>query len=461
MKNESEINYDLINDLYLSWLNEQDPFMQRKKKDDIKNRVSPYEFLMYSSRYTSPFTAFREIFSLTDLFDTLDKAEKCGKDITHFINQTLVIKDIEDIQELNRFTKKDVSSDIGNLNLRFQQSNIFQYGDIKNISKKFPYSCVNYFDLELVEEMLKNNPRDYKGIPIIITIDNIGELPLDKLSQIEESFDVAGIRIIEKARESRTHQGEQRPLNLRTYKQIRTLVNNEIISNLYINEDANKVSIDLQLATQIIDKIVSMVDYDFEAAKPEKLSFSDEVVNASGLIGLLTGKSICKGYAEIFRNVFSCVGGESKVIDGYYAGGLHSWNQIKLGDIWFNTDITTARNTIREGNPSGNLFMSDQAFFGDRRKVTLEKGVELKGKSMESTVIIGGHSNPYGLNNKKCDTYITPAVTSNLIQNSRLYDENYRKECNSKDYKGVVPYVGSNIEKTRSNSRNIETSPNR
>ena len=31
MKNESEINYDLINDLYLSWLNEQDPFMQRKK----------------------------------------------------------------------------------------------------------------------------------------------------------------------------------------------------------------------------------------------------------------------------------------------------------------------------------------------------------------------------------------------------------------------------------------------
>lgn len=105
--------------------------------------------------------------------------------------------------------------------------------------------------------------------------------------------------------------------------------------------------------------------------------------------------------------------------------------------------------------------MSDQAFFGDRRKVTFEKGVELKGKSMESTVIIGGHSKPYGLNNKKCDTYITPAVTSNLIQNSRLYDEDYRKECNSKDYKGVVPYVGSNIEKTRSNSRNIETSPNR
>lgn len=62
MRNENEINYELINNLYISWLNEQDPFVQRKKKDNIKNRISPYEFLMCSSRYTSPFTSFKEIF---------------------------------------------------------------------------------------------------------------------------------------------------------------------------------------------------------------------------------------------------------------------------------------------------------------------------------------------------------------------------------------------------------------
>jgi dissimilatory sulfite reductase (desulfoviridin) alpha/beta subunit len=121
MRNENEINYELINNLYISWLNEQDPFMQRKKKDNIKNRISPYEFLMYSSRYTSPFTSFKEIFSLTDLFDTLDEMEKNGIDITRFTNQTLVIKDIEDIQELNKYTKKETSSNIGNLNLDFNK----------------------------------------------------------------------------------------------------------------------------------------------------------------------------------------------------------------------------------------------------------------------------------------------------------------------------------------------------
>ena len=52
MKNENEINYDLIDDLYISWLNARDPFMQRKKKDNIKNRVTPYEFLMDSSDFT-------------------------------------------------------------------------------------------------------------------------------------------------------------------------------------------------------------------------------------------------------------------------------------------------------------------------------------------------------------------------------------------------------------------------
>ena len=44
---KTEINYELINDMYISWLNERDAFIQRKIKDDIKSKFSPYEFLMY------------------------------------------------------------------------------------------------------------------------------------------------------------------------------------------------------------------------------------------------------------------------------------------------------------------------------------------------------------------------------------------------------------------------------
>ncbi len=50
-----EINYELINDLYMRWFNERDPFIQRKIKDDIIKRISPYELLIYSERFLSPY----------------------------------------------------------------------------------------------------------------------------------------------------------------------------------------------------------------------------------------------------------------------------------------------------------------------------------------------------------------------------------------------------------------------
>ena len=449
-----EINYDLINDLYMGWFNERDPFVQRKRKEDIKERISPYELLMYSIRYSAPFEAFRNIFSLDDLFTTLEEMKKQGEDIRPLTNQPLVMRGIVDIQYLNECANKGISSEIGEFEIKFQGSNIFEYGDVKGIGKTFTYACVNFLDLELIDKML-NKPKDYKGIPVIITIDNIGQLPIEKLENIEHYFDIAGIRIVEKARESYTHQGEQRPLNLKAYRQIMKVVNDEIISKLYVNENVDKLLLDYQLATQIFDKLANRIEYDFVAA--EKSRFSDESVNASGLVGLLTGKSICKGYSEIFRNVLSCVGVESRVIDGeLMSGSQHSWNQVKLGNTWFNADITFARNQILKGEASGDLFMSDMVFFEKRKPITLEKGKEVNGKSIETTVIIGGHKTAFGVPHK-CETYITPYITSDLINRIRQYDEEYKKHGKSENYKGPIPYVGSSIEKMRSSTKQIET----
>ena len=449
-----DINYDFINDLYIRWLNERNPFVQRKIKENIKERISPYELLMYSIRYCSPFEAFRNIFSLSDLFTTLEEMKKQGEDIRHLTNQSLVITGIEDIQILNECVKKGCSSEIGEFRLKFQGSNIFKYGDVKGIGKTFTYACINFLDLEVIDKML-NKPTDYKGIPVIITIDNIGQLPLAKLENIEHFFDITGIRIVEKERESYTHQGEQRPLNLKTYKQIMKVVNDEIINKLYVNENIDKLLLDYQLSTQIFDKLANIIVYDFIAA--EKPRFSDESVNASGLVGLLTRKSICKGYSEIFRNILSCVGIESKVIDGeLMSGRIHSWNQVKLGNTWFNADVTFARNQILKGDASGDLFMSDTFFFEKRKPVTFEKGKKVNGKSIETTVIIGGHKNAFGVHHK-CETYITPYVTSDLIKRTRQYDEEYKKHGKSEKYKGPIPYVGSSIEKMHSSTKNIKT----
>ena len=96
--------------------------------------------------------------------------------------------------------------------------------------------------------------------------------------------------------------------------------------------------------------------------------------------------------------------------------------------------------------------MSDIAFYGERRKVTFEQGREIRGKSMESTVMTGGHLRDYGSNSRQCKAYITPLLTSNLIQKSRLYAEDYNRESKSPNYRGVIQYIGSNTQKMSTNT---------
>ncbi len=451
MKSEKQINYDRINDLYMGWLNESDPFVQRKRKEDIKATISPYELLMYSIRYALPFEAFKNIFPLADLLRTLEEMQKQGKDISYITNKALVISSIEDIQALNRFIIKDTQDKIGDFRLRFEGNNIFQYGDIKGIGRKFPNACANYCELESVEQMLRLE-KDYKGIPIIITIDNIGQLPLEKLDNIEKHFNVAGIRIIEKNRQIQRHQGEQSPMDLVTYRQIRKFIDDEIISKLYvsdISENVDRINIDYHLASQICAKLADKIEYDSDTRNKKPLPFTNEMINASGLKGLLTGKSICKGYSEIFRNVLSCVDIKSTVIIGKTTNGTtHAWNQIQLGNTWFNTDVTLAIENICEGKPSGDLFMPDIDFFGDRREQTFDKGKEMNGRSIEATVEIGGHAKSYGVNHK-CESYISPYLTSMLIKSSKHYNESS---------KGIVPYVGSSVQKARATSKEFDSS---
>lgn len=132
-----EINYELINDLYMRWLNECDPFMQRKIKDDIIKRISPYELLIYSARFSFPFEAFRNIFSLNDLFETLKEMQRQGEDIKRFTNQPLLIKTPEEIITVSNFAKREGISEINNFGLIFKGSNVFEFGTLKILERNF------------------------------------------------------------------------------------------------------------------------------------------------------------------------------------------------------------------------------------------------------------------------------------------------------------------------------------
>ena len=59
-------------------------------------------------------------------------------------------------------------------------------------------------------------------------------------------------------------------------------------------------------------------------------------MQAGNLLGLLSGKAVCRGNAEIIRNILSEFGIEATVI----LGAKHAWNQVKLDGQWYDDDFT-------------------------------------------------------------------------------------------------------------------------
>ena len=105
---------------------------------------------------------------------------------------------------------------------------------------------------------------------------------------------------------------------------------------------------------------------------------------------------------------------------------IRSRAQIKIGDTWFNVDVTQASEEIRKGECSGQIFMSDDAFFGEYRKVVFNKGKVSNGESIETEAIIGGHERAIDNNSKKCNTYFPPYIITMLLRDAKKYQNDYK-----------------------------------
>ena len=444
---------DLINQLYMKWVNEEDVFKKNKIKEEIKEKIPKEDFLKYSAIFAIPFKAFRDIYSVKEFLETLRKMEDQGENINQYTKKTITLESIEDIQGLNQFAQKSIDSKVGDMRILIRGGNLFKYGDAQMVGRAFPNAYVNFIDISVIDELLKKD-RKYKGVPISITIDNIGELPLDKLKTIEERFDVIGVRIVEKEREKNIYRLGASAIYLEDYKKIRNIVDRDYISMLYISEEADKMTEDIQLTTQLIRLLNKKVKYNrilkISGDKMSEKEYDEYYKELSNLTGLITGGSICGGKAEILRNLLSCVNVRCKTIIGETTSEKgHAWNQVELGEKWVNADVTWAANLIEEGKPVGSIFMSDEAFFGDLRKVTFEKGKISHGINLETEVEIGGHGKAFDNNMERCKSYVPPYITNMLLRDAKKYEEEYKKGGNSPDYKGVVPYVGSNAQKKR------------
>lgn len=107
---------------------------------------------------------------------------------------------------------------------------------------------------------------------------------------------------------------------------------------------------ELETFKAVYKTLAKHMAYDAEALTEEKKYDARRQLDTRNLEGgLLNNLCVCSGYADILRNTLLYKGVEAKFIKGVRSNGVgHAWNQVKIGERWFNVDLTWDRNTVVE-----------------------------------------------------------------------------------------------------------------
>jgi len=139
----------------------------------------------------------------------------------------------------------------------------------------------------------------------------------------------------------------------------------EILSGIEMPIKGNEES-EIKTFLEVTKRLAYHISYDQYAISEEgekEYTLQRECRNLYG--GLVKGESVCAGYANILKEALACVGIEAKFISGFYeekADG-HAWNQVKIGNSWYNVDLTWERDKIvRTGDIDRGILKSDQEF---------------------------------------------------------------------------------------------------
>lgn len=130
-------------------------------------------------------------------------------------------------------------------------------------------------------------------------------------------------------------------------------------------------------------RVAKKIEYDFTAAYPinsseEARYAKNEQANSRSLKnGLLYGKCLCAGYAEILRNACSLIGIEAQCADIFFKKTVRMWNEekqkvvekqieighewckIKIDGVWYNFDACWDHDRILRGKEPLFVFETD------------------------------------------------------------------------------------------------------
>lgn len=126
--------------------------------------------------------------------------------------------------------------------------------------------------------------------------------------------------------------------------------NGEVVEiGLQFNKTAKDLDNAKQTFTENAEEILSdarKLDNDYEKEKFVHNALIDKITYAknapmsqSAYSGLVNGKTVCAGYARAFQYLLQQLDIPCYYCTGY-AGESHAWNIVKLGDDYYNTDVT-------------------------------------------------------------------------------------------------------------------------
>lgn len=82
----------------------------------------------------------------------------------------------------------------------------------------------------------------------------------------------------------------------------------------------------------------------------------------SAYSALILGETVCQGYSSLFHIMCKRAGVQSRYITGWGNGGAHAWNIVKIGDYWYNIDLTWDDNEY--GGVDYEYFLKSEEDFG-------------------------------------------------------------------------------------------------
>ena len=280
----------------------------------------------------------------------------------------LLERDIELIRNLNKENSVIYFSDIENLIKVMNNTNIFNrlndiYLRIRNVEEYRNFNKLNININVVIErkdlEMIKpTNDR------IVLQIDDINELPIKKLDELREKYNITHILlgqiryITNDCAFLLNVLSEQFGID-KSY-QLELEKNNEITNDIYNIETYKKIiySINKIIETNKKESILDTI-YAIFMFIASNISYDEEGIENQNLIGpLFHHKAGCEGYSKLFKQVLSLLGIESIIVSGRgnKENGGHVWNQVKIENKWYNADVT-AQNYSICNNENCNMFL--------------------------------------------------------------------------------------------------------